>query len=202
MTAVTGLDGLAAVQSRINEIQARFAPPAPSGFGRVLAGQMGGLRTASSFNNTDVPARLPDGLSPAIDAAQQFLGVPYVWGGESPAGFDCSGLVQYVYGQLGVDLPRTAAEQARVGQPVASLAEARPGDLLAFHDPVDHIGIYAGNGLMVVAPKTGDVVKVQSVYDQPTAIRRVLPPRGWAGDVAAQRSGLLAALSSFTGAAS
>ena len=72
----------------------------------------------------------------------------------------------------------------------------------AFHDPVDHIGIYAGNGLMVVAPKTGDVVKVQAVYDQPTAIRRVLPPGGRSGDVAAQRAGLLAALSSFTGATS
>ena len=203
MTAVTALDGMAAVQSRITEIQARFAPPAASGFGTVLAGQLGGLRTASSsFGGGDGPARLPDGLSPAVDVAQQFLGVPYVWGGESPAGFDCSGLVQYVYGQLGVDLPRTAAEQARVGQPVASLADARPGDLLAFHDPVDHIGIYAGNGLMVVAPKTGDVVKVQAVYDQPTAIRRVLPPGGRSGDVAAQRAGLLAALSSFTGATS
>ena len=202
MTAVTALDGLAAVQSRITEIQARFAPPAASGFGTVLAGQLGGLRTASSFSGGDVPPRLPDGLSPVVDVAQQFLGVPYVWGGGSPAGFDCSGLVQYVYGQLGVDLPRTAAEQARVGQPVADLADARPGDLLAFHDPVDHIGIYAGNGLMVVAPKTGDVVKVQPVYDQPTAIRRVLAPSGWSSDVAAQRAGLLAALSSFTGAAS
>jgi peptidoglycan DL-endopeptidase CwlO len=207
VTATTALDGLTAVQSRINEIQARFAPPpAASGFGTVLAGQMGGLRRASSLGGGDVPARVPDGLSPAVDVAQQFLGVPYAWGGESPAGFDCSGLVQYVYGRLGVELPRTAAEQARVGQPVAGLADARPGDLLAFHDPVDHIGIYAGNGLMVVAPKTGDVVKVQAVYDTPTAIRRVLPSGGGyalaAGDLAAQRTGLLAALASFTGAAS
>ena len=200
MTAITGL---AAVQTRISEIQGRFAPPVPSGFGAVLANHLGGLRTASSFTGGDAPARLPAGLSPAVDVAQQYLGVPYVWGGESPAGFDCSGLVQYVYGQLGVDLPRTAADQARVGQPVASLADARPGDLLAFHDPVDHIGIYAGNGLMVVAPKTGDVVKVQSVYDEPTAIRRVLPAGGWAGDAISQRTGLFAALSSsFPGAAS
>ena len=211
MTAVTALDGMAAVQSRITEIQARFAPPVAPGFETVLAGQLGGRRTASSLGGGDpflsgtprTPgARLPDGLSPAVDVAQQFLGVPYLWGGESPAGFDCSGLVQYVYGQLGVDLPRTAAEQARAGQPVAGLADARPGDLLAFGDPVDHIGIYAGNGLMVVAPKTGDVVKVQAVYDQPTAIRRVLPSGGWSGDVTAQRAGLFAALTSFTGAAS
>ena len=223
MTAA--LDNLAAVQSRIREIQTRFVPPAASGFGTVLAGRLGAMRTASSFTGGDVPARVADGLSPAVDVAQQYLGVPYVWGGESPSGFDCSGLVQYVYGQLGVDLPRTAADQAQVGQPVASLADARPGDLLAFHDPVDHIGIYAGNGLMVVAPKTGDVVKVQSVYEQPTAIRRILPslaaaaafvgrpppvPRAGApsgagfalaaGDLAAQRSGLLAALSPFAGA--
>jgi cell wall-associated NlpC family hydrolase len=194
---------MAAVQGRINEIQARFAPPpVASGFGAALAGRLGGLRSASSYSGADAPSRVADGLSPAVDVAQQFLGVPYVWGGESPAGFDCSGLVQYVYGRLGVDLPRTAAEQARVGQPVAGLADARPGDLLAFHDPVDHIGIYAGNGLMVVAPKTGDVVKVQAVSEQPTAIRRVLPSGGWSGDVTAQRAGLFAAFASFTGAAS
>jgi len=217
VTAVTALDSMAAVQSRIDEIQARFAPPPPGpAFGTVLAGQLGGLRTAASFEGGSVPARVQDGLSPAVDVAQQFLGVPYVWGGASPAGFDCSGLVQYVYGQLGVDLPRTAAEQAQVGQPVNSLADARPGDLLAFHDPVDHIGIYAGNGLMVVAPKTGDVVKVQPVYETPTAIRRILPASNaasssalslpglsalGAGDVAAQRSGVLASLASFSGAA-
>jgi cell wall-associated NlpC family hydrolase len=212
--ALTGVDGMAAVQSRISEIQTRFAPPAAVAFGPVLAGQLGALRSASSFSGGDVPARVAAGLSPAVDVAQQFLGVPYVWGGASPAGFDCSGLVQYAYGQLGVELPRTAADQAQMGQPVASLAAARPGDLLAFHDPVDHIGIYAGNGLMVVAPKTGDVVKVQPVYETPTAIRRILPsgpanaapaPSGLAafaaGDVAAQRSGLLSVLSSMSGAA-
>jgi cell wall-associated NlpC family hydrolase len=211
--AVTGgVDGLAAVQSRISEIQARFTGGSVA-FGTVLANQLGGLRTASSSSFTpaagDAPARLPAGLSPAVDLAQQYLGVPYVWGGESPSGFDCSGLVQHVYGKLGVDLPRVAADQARVGQPVASLADARPGDLLAFHSPVDHIGIYAGDGLMVVAPKTGDVVKVQKVYDEPTAIRRVLPSPATglsglsfgSGDLVAQRSSLLGLLSSLTGAA-
>jgi hypothetical protein len=217
VAAISGGDGLAAVQSRISEIRSRFIPGSSGAFGTLLANQLGSVRTASSFRG-DVPARLPPGLSPAVDAAQQHLGVPYVWGGESPSGFDCSGLVRYVYGQLGVDLPRTAADQARVGQPVAGLADALPGDLLAFHDPVDHIGIYAGNGLMVVAPKTGDVVKVQNVYDTPTAIRRVLPSGGSpgvasayaagvgsgfpAGDFAAQRASVLAALASFTGAAS
>jgi len=215
---MSAVDGVAAVQSRISEIQARFAPPSATAFRTVLAGQLGGLRAAASFTGGGVPGRVPDGRSPAVDVAQEFLGVPYVWGGASPAGFDCSGLVQYAYGQLGVELPRTAAEQARMGQPVASLADARPGDLVAFHDPVDHIGIYAGNGLMVVAPKTGDVVKVQPVYETPTAIRRILPggsaasgaPASGAsaldvgaldvGALAAQRRGLLAALASYSGA--
>ena len=205
--AIDGGGGVAAVQSRINEIQARFTGGS-SAFGTVLATQLGGLRTASTFSGGDVPARVQDGLSPAVDIAQRYLGTPYVWGGESPGGFDCSGLVQHVYGQLGVDLPRTAADQARAGQPVASLAAARPGDLLAFHDPVDHIGIYAGNGLMVVAPKTGDVVKVQAVYDEPTAIRRILPGTGgtaataYGSDLATQRSVLLSALPSLLGGAS
>ena len=193
--AIAGGGAFTAVQSRISEIQARFGIAGPVAFGTVLANQLGGIRSASSFSG-DVPNRLPAGLSPAVDVAQQFLGVPYVWGGESPSGFDCSGLVQYVYGRLGVSLPRVAADQARVGQPVASLADARPGDLLAFHDPVDHIGIYAGNGLMVVAPKTGDVVKVQAIYDEPTAIRRVLPTTAPSShsDLAVQRSILLSAL--------
>ena len=194
--AITGGDALTTVQTRITEIQARFGIASPVAFGTVLANQLGGIRSASSFS-AEVPNRLPAGLSPAVDVAQQFLGVPYVWGGESPSGFDCSGLVQYAYGQLGVSLPRVAADQARVGQPVASLAAARPGDLVAFGEPVDHIGIYAGNGLMVVAPKTGDVVKVQAISDEPTAIRRVLPATAapsFRSDLAVQRSILLSAL--------
>jgi cell wall-associated NlpC family hydrolase len=194
--AITGGDGFVAVHSRISEIQSRFGIAPRVSFGTVLADQLGGLRTASSFSG-DVPSRLPSGLSPAVDLAQQHLGVPYVWGGESPSGFDCSGLIQYVYRQLGVNLPRVAADQAQAGQPVASLADAVPGDLVAFNDPVDHIGIYAGNGLMVVAPKTGDVVKVQAIYKEPTAIRRVLPTTSapsFLPDQAVQRSVLLSAL--------
>lgn len=198
--AIAGGDGLAAVQGRISEIQSRFGLASRVSFGSVLANQLSGARTASSFSG-EVPNRLPSGISPVVDLAQQHLGVPYVWGGESPAGFDCSGLIQYVYRQLGVSVPRVAADQARAGQPVASLADAVPGDLVAFNDPVDHIGIYAGNGLMVVAPKTGDVVKVQAIYKEPTAIRRVLPANpapAYLSDQAVQRSILLSALGSVS----
>ena len=94
-------------------------------------------------------------------------------GRQSPGGFDCSGLVQYVYKKLGVELPRRSSDQARAGQPVA-LADLQKGDLVFFGTPVDHVGIYAGDGKMVVAPHRGDVVKIQDVdFDRVTAARRV-----------------------------
>ena len=109
-----------------------------------------------------------------VASAKKYLGVPYVFGGTDPAkGLDCSGFVQRAFSDLGIKLPRIAADQAKVGQAVPSLAQAQPGDLLAFGQPVDHIAIYVGNGQMIAAPHTGDHVKIQSVYTTPTAIRRV-----------------------------
>ncbi len=115
----------------------------------------------------------------AVAQAETFLGVPYQWGGTDPAtGVDCSGLVQDVYARLGVDLPRTSQEQALVGAPVGSLAQAQPGDLV-FYPGSDgtasapgHVGIYIGNGQMIDAPHTGAVVRVDPV-GTPTEIRRV-----------------------------
>ena len=119
----------------------------------------------------------------AVSEAEKFLGVPYVWGGDSPSGFDCSGLVQYVYSQLGVSLPRTTYTQVKVGAPVASLTQARPGDLVFFAGSdgtttaPGHVGIYLGNGKMIDAPYTGTVVQVQTVSaaGAVVAIRRILP---------------------------
>jgi peptidoglycan DL-endopeptidase CwlO len=173
------LTGPAAVQSRILAIQARFAVavPAAQTAGTATAGSASFASTLAALTST-TGATQGSGVTgdAVVQDARRYLGVPYVWGGTNPAtGLDCSGLVQRVYGDLGIDLPRVAADQARQGTPVASLADARPGDLLAFGSPVDHIGIYAGNGQMIVAPKAGDVVKVEDVYTTPTAIRRVLP---------------------------
>ena len=111
----------------------------------------------------------------AVAAAKRYLGVPYVFGSTDPqTGLDCSALVQRAYGDIGISLPRVAADQARTGQPVASLAQAKPGDLLAFGEPVEHITIYLGDGMMIAAPEPGQNVKIQKVYETPSAIRRVI----------------------------
>ncbi|GAA1256645.1 transglycosylase SLT domain-containing protein [Oryzihumus leptocrescens] len=198
------LSGLVAVQSRMLTIQSRFAtvsgatPAAGSSdtFASRLAAATADTGTDSTVGGADPASATTSATGDQVVAdARRYLGVPYVWGGTDPQqGLDCSGLVQRVYADLGVDLPRVAADQASQGTPVASLAQARPGDLLAFGDPVDHIGIYAGNGQMVVAPKTGDVVKVEAVYRTPTAIRRILPDTATASTAyAGAATGALAA---------
>ncbi|GAA3094739.1 C40 family peptidase [Streptosporangium carneum] len=104
----------------------------------------------------------------ALTAAIGKLGRPYVWGAEGPDTFDCSGLVQWAYGQAGVKVPRVTHQQF-VSGPQISLAQAQPGDLLFWrHDPtnpgyVSHVAIYWGNGMMLHAPRTGDVVKLVPV---------------------------------------
>ena len=103
----------------------------------------------------------------ALDLAMTFLGTPYSWGGTSPlSGFDCSGLIFYVYAQQGVKLPRVAADQARIGQPIRTIQELLPGDAVFFADSsgyIHHMGLYIGKGQMVHAPHTGDVVRVTDI---------------------------------------
>jgi peptidoglycan DL-endopeptidase CwlO len=100
----------------------------------------------------------------AAALAQQYLGVPYVWGGASPSGFDCSGLVVYVYGQLGVSLPHYTGALWTSGSRVSS-SQLAPGDLVFFYPDLGHVGIYIGGGLFIHAPHTGDVVKISSLSD-------------------------------------
>jgi hypothetical protein len=106
-------------------------------------------------------AKRPAELGPrAAAAARHLVGIPYRWGGTSPGeGFDCSGLVVYVYRRLGVWLPRTAAEQFSVGRPVSRRA-LRPGDLVFFAD-LSHVGLYVGHGRLINATHTGGHVTIQ-----------------------------------------
>jgi len=117
----------------------------------------------------------PDGAA-VVSSAEKYLGVPYVFGGNTPSGLDCSGLVQRAYADLGITLPRVAADQAHVGTAVPGLAQAQPGDILAFGEPAHHVALYLGNNLMIAAPEPGDRVKIQSVYETPASIRRVVSP--------------------------
>ncbi len=98
----------------------------------------------------------------AVDMAMAQQGKPYVWGGAGPNSYDCSGLTQFAFRAAGVNLPHSSRTQATMGTPVAR-GDLRPGDLVAFYSPVSHVGIYIGNGQMVHAPTSGDVVKVASV---------------------------------------
>lgn len=103
----------------------------------------------------------------AVEYAKEFLGVPYVWGGTDESGFDCSGLVYYVYSKLGIKLNRVAADQAKNGTEV-EFSELAPGDLVFFwnksrYSEINHVGIYVGDGLFIHAPQTGDVVKISSL---------------------------------------
>lgn len=114
-----------------------------------------------------------------VDAAMKYLGVPYLWGGtDAEHGFDCSGLVQQAYADIGVDMPKWSRHQATMGVEVPSIDEALPGDVIAFGEPVSHVGLYVGDGRMLHAPRTGEVVKVEEI-DRPIAsIRRIVTPGG------------------------
>jgi len=122
--------------------------------------------STSGVNGSDVVAQ-----------AKKYLGVPYVWGGTDPeVGLDCSGLVQLVFKDLGVTVPRVTYDQAEVGTKVDSLAEAKPGDLIVTRNG-DHIGIYVGNNQMLHAPKPGKDVEIREMFEKDAdilTIRRVV----------------------------
>ncbi|MCL2324402.1 MAG: NlpC/P60 family protein [Actinomycetia bacterium] len=101
--------------------------------------------------------------SGVVEIAKSFLGVPYVWGGSSPSGFDCSGLTSYCYRQVGISIPRVASAQ-QAAYPAVSRANLQPGDLVFFGYPAYHVGMYIGGGLMIHAPQPGDVVRISGAF--------------------------------------
>jgi cell wall-associated NlpC family hydrolase len=204
---------VAAVQARIAEIRSYAAPAVPVRTATAGTATTAGTAPASGTafaaalaQATGTTAAAPAtaaGPAPAgalsttvtgqdlVESAKKYLGVPYVWGGETLAegGLDCSGLVQLSLADLGITgVPRVARDQATIGQAVPSLAEALPGDLVVLNGG-KHIGIYVGDGKMIDAPKPGEVVTIRDVYAEPTTIRRVLPQQAPATALASASAG-------------
>lgn len=129
-------------------------------------------RTAQAAS-TGAPAPVPAGSTQeqVLRNAAALTGIPYRYGGTTPAGFDCSGYTSYVLRQIGVHLPRTAAQQQAAA---VSVSDPQPGDLVFFGRPAYHVGIYAGNGLMYHSPRTGKSTELARVYSSAAGYGRVL----------------------------
>ncbi len=151
----------AQVRHLVAQAQAEAAAASAASFQQALEAAGGTLTADMTPPNPTVATMLA--------AAKSKLGDPYLWGGTGPDAYDCSGLTQFAYGAAGIALPRVAADQWNVGAHV-DLADLLPGDLLFWAtDPTDpgtihHVAIYIGGGMMIAAPHTGDVVKVEPVY--------------------------------------
>jgi cell wall-associated NlpC family hydrolase len=159
---------LSSIKSEIGQLQAaeqaRQAQLAAEAKARLSSNGVAVLN-ASAGAVTSAPAEPtyappPGKYGGVVGIAMQYLGIPYVYGGASPSGFDCSGFVMYVFGQVGVSLPHNAAAQYGYGMPVPR-DQLQPGDLVFFNG-LGHVGIYIGGGSFIHSPHTGDVVKISS----------------------------------------
>lgn len=137
---------------------------------RAPAASRSAERTATAEAHAAIGAEVPSFAagSEVISIAARYVGTPYVSGGASPAGFDCSGFTQYVFAQVGINLPRTSSAQRNVGT-VVSRADAQPGDLI--WSP-GHVAIYAGNGQQIDAPRPGQTIQFRGIWQSnPVFIR-------------------------------
>ncbi|MFD7453192.1 NlpC/P60 family protein [Kitasatospora sp. NPDC059827] len=130
-------------------------------------------RSDLGSGSTAAPVKIAPGSShgaAALAAAATKVGSPYVWGATGPSSFDCSGLMVWAFNQAGVSLPRTSQEQAGAGTRIGSdISQAQPGDMLIFYGDAHHVGIYAGNGQVLHAPKPGASVRYEAVSNMPLA---------------------------------
>jgi peptidoglycan DL-endopeptidase CwlO len=134
--------------------------------------QLGGGRTLDFVPGEPLPGLLPQ-TAAAIAIAEAQVGKPYVWGAAGPDSFDCSGLMQWSWNQIGIKLPRVAADQQSWAIPVP-ISQVSPGDLVFFGSPAHHVGMYVGNGMMVDAPHSGALVGIVPIWwDQLSGFGRV-----------------------------
>lgn len=166
---------LASLNSEIKELvaeererQERIAKEKAAEAARLAAAQAAAASSDSSFDESTLGGTHAD----VVTIARQFVGkTPYVWGGTTPSGFDCSGLTQYCYAKIGISIPRTSRQQYRYGTsiPANRLDLLQPGDLVFFgyggdSSRIHHVAIYIGNGNMIHAPQTGMKVSISSLY--------------------------------------
>lgn len=190
MPLVEALGRIEEITTQVQALSPRTDASAATRFAQTLAAQGATLPPVAAASNAGVDANGVTGEA-IVAKAKEYLGVPYVLGGNDKSGIDCSGLVQQVLGELGIDVPRRVSQQQSVGVEVPSLAEAQPGDLIVTNN-ADHIVIYAGDGMIVHAPYEGRTVSYQKNYlseGEIQTIRRVVPdasaaPSGAAGAVA------------------
>lgn len=171
MPLVDALARVQQIQATLTRFQPTTSSPASaSAFNSVLAtttvqgsaSALGASTTPSAIEGSAAGANGVSG-SDIVDAAKKYIGVPYVFGGEDATGMDCSGLVQRVLADLGIDAPRVVSTQQNLGVAVPSLADAQPGDLIVTNN-ADHIVIYAGNNQIIHAPYAGRDVSLQKNY--------------------------------------
>ena len=155
-------DGFAAVTGE--EIKAAEAAAAAEAARQAAEAAMASYAASYSGPSAEELAAAPvyssADLASVFAVAQQYIGVPYVYGGATPAGFDCSGLVMYVYAQFGISLPHSASGQAAAGTVIPE-SEAQPGDLVIMDG---HDGFYAGDGMILHAPYEGASVRIQPIW--------------------------------------
>ncbi|MCL2454520.1 MAG: C40 family peptidase [Micrococcales bacterium] len=206
---MNGMLGIGGVQARMAEIREMVSPQrsAPTTSFATALDALTTDQVAALAGTSDVSALLAQlggteqqqgpTAQDLIANARKYLGVPYVWGGSSSSGLDCSGLVIRALGDMGItDFPRVARNQQSMGTAVPSLSQAQPGDLL-FFDNGRHVGIYLGDNRMIEAPAPGGKVRETAVWATPTAIRRILPQQQAAPapvDTAAVQRALLASM--------
>lgn len=167
------------IQSHWGTIESLNVPQTPSARERVARQREASAAASRSADRQQIsvstPVNPPNGQSVGdlLNFASQFLGkVPYRSGGNTPAGWDCSGFVQYVFANLGISLPRTSGQQATVGVAIPSLAQAQPGDIIA---NAGHAAIYVGNGMVINSQLSGTQYDpISYVFPSSYAIRRVL----------------------------
>jgi cell wall-associated NlpC family hydrolase len=123
-----------------------------------------GAQSRSSSHKASSSSPAPTSAArQAVAFARAQLGKPYIWGGNGPTGFDCSGLTMKAWQSAGVSIPRTASQQYTIGRHISGVSNLEPGDLVFFGSPIHHVGMYIGNGMMIEAPFTGAQIRIRSM---------------------------------------